>query len=286
MQDIRTYRLPEVPKEVVDDITKKILVNDPGAVTSKILSSPKTQESKHDIYKIFKSSPGPTLMSEQFDKVAIGRINAQKKLNMFGDADGDKVPNFLDCKPFNKKQQGWFHDLKTKLLGTGKDVGRELGVTQQYTTIPAEEEKIRQQLIAEENRRRTTPAYKYQSGGQRVKDIRARQRERAIRRKIAVARVRQTPAQKFGITGEGLGFMSAMPGRTEGNGLRRMTEIPGGEKNGISAMSKIGVGGGFGEMIGGRATGSGFAEMLGGGGAKADLLLGSTRRKKDIRELI
>jgi len=30
-------------------------------------------------------------------------------MNPYGDADGDKLKNFRDCKPFNKKKQGFFH---------------------------------------------------------------------------------------------------------------------------------------------------------------------------------
>jgi len=38
------------------------------------------------------------------------RSKAEWKLidkNPFGDTDGDKVPNWFDCKPLNKKKQGW-----------------------------------------------------------------------------------------------------------------------------------------------------------------------------------
>lgn len=37
------------------------------------------------------------------------------KLKFFGDADRDGVKNYLDCRPFNKKKQGWKHEYSFSL---------------------------------------------------------------------------------------------------------------------------------------------------------------------------
>lgn len=41
-----------------------------------------------------------------FDIMGFNRIKQQRGLSLFGNADGDKVPNILDCEPFNKKKHG------------------------------------------------------------------------------------------------------------------------------------------------------------------------------------
>jgi hypothetical protein len=38
-------------------------------------------------------------------------IGQRRQLNPFEDTDKDRVPNFLDCKPLNKKKQGWYDNL-------------------------------------------------------------------------------------------------------------------------------------------------------------------------------
>jgi len=45
------------------------------------------------------------------------RINQQKGLSMFGDFDGDKLPNILDCNPRNRLKQGPRHNLEGRLKG-------------------------------------------------------------------------------------------------------------------------------------------------------------------------
>jgi len=45
------------------------------------------------------------------------QIVGKKSLgNAARDSDGDKVPNILDCQPYNKNKQGWVHDLKEKVV--------------------------------------------------------------------------------------------------------------------------------------------------------------------------
>jgi hypothetical protein len=61
------------------------------------------------------------------------RSKAEWKLidkNPFGDTDGDRVPNWFDCKPLNNKKQGWAHEggllyypdmeTKTKMMSPDK----------------------------------------------------------------------------------------------------------------------------------------------------------------------
>ena len=43
--------------------------------------------------------------------MAKGRVDIQKKLNMFGDYDGDGLVNILDCNPINKKKQAFIHEI-------------------------------------------------------------------------------------------------------------------------------------------------------------------------------
>jgi len=61
----------------------------------------KTRSIKLIKLKFFNTSKFPT------------RSKAEWKLidrKPFGDADRDKVPNWFDCKPLNKRKQGWAHE--------------------------------------------------------------------------------------------------------------------------------------------------------------------------------
>ena len=40
----------------------------------------------------------------------------------YGDADGDKVMNGLDCQPYNKRKQGPQHEAVRRMRGPAKDV--------------------------------------------------------------------------------------------------------------------------------------------------------------------
>jgi hypothetical protein len=44
--------------------------------------------------------------TKHIDNFGFNRIKQQKGLNMWGDYDGDKIPNLLDCQPRNKHRQG------------------------------------------------------------------------------------------------------------------------------------------------------------------------------------
>ena len=58
---------------------------------------------------------------------AIGRVNMQNKLNMFGDFDKDGVSNILDCNPMNPNEQAWYHDFGRALKSGAAATGRFLG---------------------------------------------------------------------------------------------------------------------------------------------------------------
>lgn len=49
-----------------------------------------------------------------FEKIAWQRVGKQKKLNLFGDRDKDKLFNVFDCAPYNRKKQALYH----KMIGT------------------------------------------------------------------------------------------------------------------------------------------------------------------------
>lgn len=63
------------------------------------------------------------------EKIGRVRMKQQKNLSLFGDADKDKTLNVFDCKPFDKKQQAFIHNL----LSFGKkEVETPVGKLEQY----------------------------------------------------------------------------------------------------------------------------------------------------------
>lgn len=59
-------------------------------------------------------------MYQRPEQMAWGRLNMQKKLDLWGDADGDKVSNILDCQPLNAKMQGFWGDVGSAITRTGR----------------------------------------------------------------------------------------------------------------------------------------------------------------------
>lgn len=112
--DMRYRELPYDAKEPADDPSKNYMINDPQAMITKILSNPKINEAKMHAHNFFKFSPGPTHMSNQFDKTAFKKLEKEKDLKLFGDKDKDGTLNIFDCDPFDPKKQAWIHTL----LGT------------------------------------------------------------------------------------------------------------------------------------------------------------------------
>jgi len=62
---------------------------------------------------------GSNMMGSKMPPSPEKRMKQQKGLSMFGDYDGDKLPNIFDCNPKNKNQQGFIHRLKNSLEGRG-----------------------------------------------------------------------------------------------------------------------------------------------------------------------
>ena len=60
MQDITKMRMNKVPHTIWDSPEDKIKVNEPNAIVTKIFSSPKTDEHRQDMHRLFRSSPGST----------------------------------------------------------------------------------------------------------------------------------------------------------------------------------------------------------------------------------
>ena len=90
MIDLSKFKFREAPRECCDDPSRIYKVSDPSSTNSKILTNPKIEEHRRDIFNIL--SPQK-------------RINQQKGLSMFGDHDGDGSPNILDCDPYDKNKQ-------------------------------------------------------------------------------------------------------------------------------------------------------------------------------------
>ncbi len=91
--------------------------------------------------KVFKNIDMDTEM------IGWSRLNKQKGLSLFGDADRDKTLNVFDCDPFDMTKQAKIHDL----LKLGKEkVGKFITVTQvptepvepKITIIPEEKTKL------------------------------------------------------------------------------------------------------------------------------------------------
>lgn len=82
-QDITKIRLNKAPQSVWDDPSKMFKINDPSAITEKILSHPR------GFQKIFK------------------------------DTDKDGVPDVFDCAPNDPNKQGLAHRLGNLLAGRG-----------------------------------------------------------------------------------------------------------------------------------------------------------------------
>jgi hypothetical protein len=59
------------------------------------------------------------------------------KLNPYGDADHDGVPNWRDCKPFNKNQQGLTNLDKVRLKAFAKKKYVEAGMDPQHFDLDA-----------------------------------------------------------------------------------------------------------------------------------------------------
>jgi len=53
------------------------------------------------------------------ENVARNRIKNQNRLPLWGDIDGDKVPNILDCRPLDKTRQGFIHKTINLVKGKG-----------------------------------------------------------------------------------------------------------------------------------------------------------------------
>lgn len=53
------------------------------------------------------------------EKVAWSRLGKQKKINLFGDKDKDKLMNIFDCDPLNTKKQATYHKVLNLLGGKG-----------------------------------------------------------------------------------------------------------------------------------------------------------------------
>ena len=53
------------------------------------------------------------------EKVGTDRLNKQKGLSMFGDKDGDRVPNIFDCQPYDKTKQAFIHKTLNLIKGRG-----------------------------------------------------------------------------------------------------------------------------------------------------------------------
>lgn len=130
LQDLMNYKFDRgEDKSVIDDDTQKFKVNSPEELHNKVLDNPKIDSCSNDLNKCFTFSPGNTKMVDKInfktDKLAQMRIQQQRKLNMFGDYDGDGVINILDCNPFDKTKQGKIHDMVNMARKKGKDYGNE-----------------------------------------------------------------------------------------------------------------------------------------------------------------
>lgn len=91
----------------------------------------------------------------------------QSYLNLAKDYDHDKVPNFADCQPYNKKEQGWTHKLGSKLA---KKVGaeriaehiKERGKAVDISRVAVREEKYKQM--------KETAVYREQERGRKERE--------------------------------------------------------------------------------------------------------------------
>lgn len=100
-------------------------------------------------------------------KKVVGVGVPQPYLNLAKDYDHDKVPNFADCQPYNKKEQGWTHRLGSKLakkVGAERIAERieERGKAVDISRVAAREEKYKQM--------RETAVYREQERGRKERE--------------------------------------------------------------------------------------------------------------------
>jgi len=74
------------------------------------------------------------------DNIGFNRVMNQGKLNMFGDADNDKLMNILDCRPFDKRHQGAMDTVKG--FFKKKEVDTPVGELQTYNTMTPLDETV------------------------------------------------------------------------------------------------------------------------------------------------
>jgi len=62
------------------------------------------------------------------------------------DSDGDKVPNMLDCKPYDKKKQGWIHDKIEEYKQKARERKAERSAIRSLADRARKEEREKQEV--------------------------------------------------------------------------------------------------------------------------------------------
>jgi hypothetical protein len=108
-------------KKIIPMIRKKPLMNMIKPLKSNTLFKIKPLQKKVIKPMVYKN---PFALKPMKLKPAYKRTMAEKKLirtKPWGDKDGDGVPNWIDCKPFDRKRQGEYEDsIKRKIIGRHK----------------------------------------------------------------------------------------------------------------------------------------------------------------------
>jgi len=106
-------------------------------------------------------------MYQKPEKTAWKRVNVQNKLNLWGDADGDKVANILDCEPTNANMQGFWGNVGGTIVragkavvGAGQKVGGAVGNYREARAEKKQTELEKQQIVLRDA--------KYQTAGQQL----------------------------------------------------------------------------------------------------------------------
>jgi len=110
--DIRNWKFPEIEEGKIVGYEHKNKVNDPESLHTKVLDNPRHKIITQDSNKFFGSAPGDTIRPIS-GMSPFKRIKQQKKLNMFGDKDGDKIPNLVDKDPYKKNVKGFNRKIKS-----------------------------------------------------------------------------------------------------------------------------------------------------------------------------
>jgi len=96
VEELKAWKFEkENDKSLIDDDSKKHIIDDDKMFNEKIFNGPKFKK-KDSMNKLFKHLPGETKIIDNMNK---------QKLSLFGDKDKDKILNVFDKNPFKKNKR-------------------------------------------------------------------------------------------------------------------------------------------------------------------------------------